>query len=564
MANSSSNYGLRSGRHTGSGEVARTPATCEDGPSSANEPFHCTDKAMIAKLVGNQLLEHFGKPEARKCTPDEQIISRRLANTVIQAIEGEFFKSMDIVIETSIDENELLDDFGSNVDPDFEPLAKKPVFDREGVSREIMQKAVMAYNSAKKNKLIAAQRISKKAKYPMTIKRWETYLNKGGTTQNKMEIIKQHMWSQFQHYRQQLKATLHDRDLKMWAIDKAFDVGLPEFKACSTFIQDFKHSHNIRSRKVTHTVTKVNLFPELSLQPIIDEFRKDFATFINQNNCAMTSILNTDQSGFEYEIVSKRTLDMKGSRNVDASIISKNKTTHSYTVQMTINAGGKFVGPLLIVTQESEGVFGPIVKKRLQELSNPNILIRCSKSGKTSKEITGEYFEKVKESLNDDKIILLMDSWSGQTDKTLWKQKMGDNVEFMYFPPGTTKYLQPLDVNFFQYYKYFIKKTVEYSKTHRILCGDVDITTRENIILLHRLAYNQFSSPTFDDMRRYAFQKAIIKQIDPVFRSVKHTCFRFTHKTCSNCTKLTFMVCAWCWKHLCFTHFYTETHIHDY
>lgn len=229
---------------------------------------------------------------------------------------------------------------------------------------------------------------------------------------------------------------------------------------------------------------------------------------------------------------------------------------------MTINASGKFVGPLLIVLQETNGVFGPRVQKNIDNLFRPNVEIACSKSGKTSKYLSGLYFKKLKECFQNQKILLLLDSWAGQTDTKFGKEKMGDNVDFLIIPANTTKYLQPLDVCFFHDYKSMVKRIVEFCNTHENLCGNIDLTTRENVIQLHSLVFNQFSSPTFDDMRRYAFQKALIQDSDPVFRTTKQTSFNIRNNTCNKCENVPIIVCSWCWKHLCFTHFFVHRHYH--
>ena len=56
-----------------------------------------------------------------------------------------------------------------------------------------------------------------------------------------------YMWSQFRYHRTQLKVTIHDRDLTMWTMDKAFKVGIPNFKTSSHFIQNFKNEHKVTS-----------------------------------------------------------------------------------------------------------------------------------------------------------------------------------------------------------------------------------------------------------------------------------------------------------------------------
>ena len=93
---------------------------------------------------------------------------------------------------------------------------------------------------------------------------------------------------------------------------------------------------------------------------------------------------------------------------------------------------------------------------------------------------------------------------------------------------------------------------MEFSTTYWSICGDIDLTTKETIIQMHHFAYNQFSSSTFDEMRQYTFQKALNKNIVPVYWSVKQLCFHITKDTCANCSRLPFIDCAWCWKYMCF------------
>ena len=83
------------------------------------------------------------------------------------------------------------------------------------------------------------------------------------------------MWEEFVKHRQQFRVTVHDRDLRMRAVDKTVDLGLDSFKASQRFIAYFEREHKIKSCKVTHTVTRKDLFPELTLQPKIDTFRRD-------------------------------------------------------------------------------------------------------------------------------------------------------------------------------------------------------------------------------------------------------------------------------------------------
>ena len=58
-----------------------------------------------------------------------------------------------------------------------------------------------------------AQIYSSKATYYKVIKRWEKYVEEGGSTQNKVENI---YVIQFRHHRTQLKVTIHNAVLAFW------------------------------------------------------------------------------------------------------------------------------------------------------------------------------------------------------------------------------------------------------------------------------------------------------------------------------------------------------------
>lgn len=81
------------------------------------------------------------------------------------------------------------------------------------------------------------------------------------------------------------------------------------------------------------------MFSENSLQPVIDDLCDSSKTFVQHNICTLSNNLITDQKG------------VKGSYNVYLSVIVKYKITDSYTIQMTINAAGKFVGQYFIIVQ---------------------------------------------------------------------------------------------------------------------------------------------------------------------------------------------------------------------
>jgi hypothetical protein len=128
-----------------------------------------------------------------------------------------------------------------------------------------------------------------------------------------------------------------------------------------------------------------------------------------------SQIFNSDQSGFNYEIHSGRTLDFVGVKSVEGVVQSISSTTHSYTIQPTISADGNLLSPLFVALQEPDGKFGPRVEENLFQA--PNIYVTASRSGKLTKEHLIEWFKNVYFANTPDKSILLVDSWTTYNDK---------------------------------------------------------------------------------------------------------------------------------------------------
>jgi len=123
--------------------------------------------------------------------------------------------------------------------------------------------------------------------------------------------------------------------------------------------------------------------------------------------------------------------------------------THSYTIQPLISAKSVLFSPLLIVLQEKDGNFGPIVKKSLFEPENVHVL--ASKSGKLTSNLVRKWFEEDFLPVSNKKTVLLLDSWSGQNEKifqTVLKSSRFLKIETI--PAGTTGMIQSLDVLFFR------------------------------------------------------------------------------------------------------------------
>ncbi len=131
---------------------------------------------------------------------------------------------------------------------------------------------------------------------------------------------------------------VHERDIKRWALIKAKQLNI-KFKASRKFILNLKRKFEIVGRKVTKYVSKKSLQLNNDKGLMIGNFRTNAMQEIQ--NYGNDYILNSDQTGFQYESISKRTLAKKGQKVVLLSIELMNATTHSFTIEPTITLPGK-------------------------------------------------------------------------------------------------------------------------------------------------------------------------------------------------------------------------------
>lgn len=220
---------------------------------------------------------------------------------------------------------------------------------------------------------------------------------------------------------------------------------------------------------------------------------------------------------------------------------------------------GGFTGKLLLCLQETNGRLGPRV---LQSLDVPeNIYLVASKSGKFDKRLMQKWVEDCIQPMTSDRqIMLLYDSWTGQTYDEIYSS-LGENCIREQIPPKATSLVQPLDKYIFRQYKIFRRKIFE----RVVLDGlDLDLHKRENIIKLHSLIFNQFQSKSFTPMFNYSWY-ACTYTTEKEFKNVNQLLFSSQDINCESdfCQSETFIKCAHCNLNFCFQHFYVQNHYHS-
>jgi hypothetical protein len=172
--------------------------------------------------------------------------------------------------------------------------------------------------------------------------RIRNYVKNGGKTSQKLEIINNFVLTKFKNARIK-KLPVHDIDLKRWAKVCAKQSNF-EFKASNYWISRFKRENRIKSRKVTKFVTYTNLKNSAKIIESSDNFVKN--AIMQFKNFECSNVFNTDQSGFNYEFYSNRTLSHIGEKTTEVCADSLHAISHSYTIQPLISLEGKLVGKL--------------------------------------------------------------------------------------------------------------------------------------------------------------------------------------------------------------------------
>jgi hypothetical protein len=363
--------------------------------------------------------------------------------------------------------------------------------DNDTFDLDYMKRAVECYN---KKGWKATQHNFRRVKQRNYIYRFRDYIEQQGTKSDKLLSINEFVHQKFNEAINK-RLIVHDKDLKRWAILKKTEVELIPFVASHFWIISFKRKYRIVSRKITKYVSVAQIEDSASIMETAKNFVENAISKFEEYS--PNHILNTDQSGFTYLEHSSHTLANIGEKSVVATVSSVSATTHSYTIQPTISLNGSIIGPLYICLQETDGKFGPQVKKLVDSHLNKcrNIVVTTSKSGKLQKGHVKYWVENVLSPAISEKCILMLDSWTGQNDNSLFESMSGvKHCLRLRIPPKTTGYIQPLDVYGFRQWKTFVRRITDFIELHNL---SIDMHNRLNIITMQSLIHDQLSSPKF-------------------------------------------------------------------
>ena len=159
-----------------------------------------------------------------------------------------------------------------------------------------------------------------------------------------------------------------------------------------------------------------------------------------------------------------------------------------------MTASGKLLPKVFICLQEPKGTFAVVQKsvdKMVTELKN--VHVTCSMSGKLSSQLVEIYLHSVLKPYVKEDFILILDSWGGQSDKSLSNElnAFGYNYEIKIKPPGCTPYAQPCDVYFFRQVKNFTRR-LQISTS--VLAEDQQLNSRSDAVKIQSHSESIFST----------------------------------------------------------------------
>lgn len=406
-----------------------------------------------------------------------------------------------------------------------------------------------------------------------TAYKWRRQVQQGGNKSQKLEEINNHVSQQLQEARSTFKI-IKASHIRNWAVEKFTTLGRStlNFKCGRGWIDRFKKSHKVSSRKINRLVSKREVRSQKTIHEAAKKFREEIKLL--SSNYDPSHIFNTDQCGFSYEITPSRTLTTKGEKIVFGYAQSPtNLSTHSYTVQYIISMSGEILGNVFVCLQEPCGKLGPRVKLDVESYLPSNVTLTCSSSGKLSTSLNEYFLVKQVVPKVSQPFVWIVDSWAGHTNLSSYNKLFGKENDMpeiclKIIPEKCTSLVQPLDTFFHRQLKYLAKEILASLEVLLNIAGvhqEDNWNTRHGVIKLQSLLHFFLSAPIFKEMIKYSWYSSGLTGIKNKFLNVKDVCFTFIdldNLSCEmlDCHEVRFIKCSHCRKNICINCLWTENH----
>ena len=160
-------------------------------------------------------------------------------------------------------------------------------------------------------------------------------------------------------------------------------------------VKIFRNKHRIRQRKITKFISKKDVVIHEETLKAAEDFQIQTKALISK--FPLNLVINTDQTGCQYQSVFNRSLDYLGTETVFVKKQNLSKVTHSYTAQYGLTPSSKLLPKVFLCMAEPGNKFGPRVMKTVKTLTEEykNIVVTCSKSGKLTTDLYNTYLDTI-------------------------------------------------------------------------------------------------------------------------------------------------------------------------
>lgn len=254
--------------------------------------------------------------------------------------------------------------------------------------------------------------------------------------------------------------------------------------------------------------------------------------------------------GLQLELPPGRTVSVRLTKKVIQPVQRTNATTHSYTINVQMNASGELSAKLPVIVYEPAG----LPKRAKKEIPNyQNLHVCWSKTGITGCEMAKQWMDEAILNIVDEESVLIIDSWAGYKQMMRMPRIAEKRVKIIQLPPNSASALQPADLYFNRSFKELIRRVfIKIRWQH----NDFDLEKRANLLDIVDMIWFQCKAPRFKNFVKYSWYRAgYIQEHPPEFETPAQFCLDFQgYVTCEadSCSNFCFLRCSHCGLHYCF------------
>ena len=179
------------------------------------------------------------------------------------------------------------------------------------------------------------------------------------------------------------------------------------------------------------------------------------------NNYPLSLICNMDECGVELDMVSRKTIAIRGSKQV---VVRDSRATKTrFSVVGTVAADGSKLAPLCIFKGAPGGTVESNLRQKVADMGLA-VDVCCQMRGyMDERTILDEYFPTIERrvasqsesssSAGEQRTLLLLDCYNAHRTARVKAAALDRNIDLAIIPGGYTPFLQPLDVGVFKPFK---------------------------------------------------------------------------------------------------------------